>query len=422
MERGELIAGRYELEKRLGRGGMGEVWAGRDRRLRRDVAIKMLVLDDAVHADLPARFEREAVAGAQISHSNVVALYDYGTHEDLWFLVMERVKGATLAEHLHEDSFMEVARALKIAQEICAALIAAHHAQVIHYDIKPHNVMLTPDGTVKVVDFGIAGFIHNAFTLAHSSQLTPAGTPQYGAPEQFLAERGDARSDLYSLGSVLFALLAGRPPFTGHSALAIMRHKLDEDAPSLGMLRPDLPPAVTRLVAELLDRDPDRRPQTAVAVHEQLVRLQTIPSDPDVPTEPDLSADPDASADPTATDVEPCGTILSPTRRLNTHEAPLETSWTGLKPITEYVPTSITERIPVAALLFVLASAIPAASIYLMVTLKQQVAAADDNDPIFGLMAILILGAVFGVPVALISLSKLVETVRNRRRYGRRGR
>ncbi|MFC9399209.1 serine/threonine-protein kinase [Streptomyces sp. NPDC057027] len=409
MERGELIAGRYELEKRLGRGGMGEVWAGRDRVLRRDVAIKMLVLDDAVHADLPARFEREAVAGAQISHANVVALYDRGTHEDLWFLVMERVEGTNLAEHIHEDSFMEVVRALKITQEICAALIAAHRAQVIHYDIKPHNVMLTQDGTVKVVDFGIAGFIQNNFTVAHSSQLTPAGTPQYGAPEQFLTERGDARSDLYSLGSVLFALLAGRPPFTGHNGLAIMRRKLDEDAPSLGTLRPDLPPAVTRLVAELLDRDPDRRPQTAVAVHEQLVRLQSTPTAPNVP------------AVTTATATEPRATIPSPIKRLDTHETPVVMSPTGLKPIARYKGSPIAESIPLIALSFVLASAITTTSIYLLVTraFEQQMAAADDNDPIWGLMTVLILGAVFGVPLTLMSLWKLVENVRDSHRFRR---
>ncbi|MFC9760078.1 protein kinase [Streptomyces sp. NPDC056921] len=114
MERGELVAGRYELLKRLGRGGMGEVWAGRDRVLRRDVAVKMLVLDEAMHADLPRRFEREAVAAAQINHPNVVALYDRGIHEDLWFLVMERVEGTDLGEHIRDGEPMDPARALGI--------------------------------------------------------------------------------------------------------------------------------------------------------------------------------------------------------------------------------------------------------------------------------------------------------------------
>ncbi|MFJ4774526.1 serine/threonine-protein kinase [Streptomyces uncialis] len=179
----------------------------------------------------------------------------------------------------HELSEADLPRAglgrLAIAGEICAALVAAHQAGVVHYDIKPHHVMITPDGAVKVVDFGIAGFLQTALTVASSSQLAPAGTPQYGAPEQFLTERGDARSDLYALGSVLFALLAGRPPFTGHTSFAIMQRKLCEDAPHLGTLRPDLPPALTGLVAELLAREPDRRPRTAEEVHEHLGRIRT---------------------------------------------------------------------------------------------------------------------------------------------------
>ncbi|WP_328946790.1 serine/threonine protein kinase [Streptomyces sp. NBC_00250] len=324
MERGELIAGRYELEKRLGRGGMGEVWAGRDRMLHRDVAVKMLVLDEGVHTDLPRRFEREAVAAAQISHPNVVALHDRGVHEDLWFLVMERVEGANLAEHIRDESSMDVARALQIAQEICAALVAAHQAQVIHYDIKPHNVMLTPDGRVKVVDFGIAGFIQRAFTLAHSSQLAPAGTPEYGAPEQFLTEHGDVRSDLYALGSVLFAMLTGRPPFTGQTGLAIMHQKLAEDAPSLGTHRPELPPAVIQLVTELLQRDPDQRPQTAAAVHEHLGRLRTAL---------DTLGTSDAT---TLTRVPSRITTPPPTQRQPADDGPFEISWTGREPTTDY--------------------------------------------------------------------------------------
>ncbi|MFE5330489.1 protein kinase [Embleya sp. NPDC056575] len=273
MERGELVSGRYELVKRLGRGGMGEVWAGRDRMLHRDVAIKMLLLDRAMHADLPRRFEREAVAAAQINHPNVVALYDRGIHEDLWFLVMERVDGADLAEYIRDGQPLEPDHALAVTREICTALAAAHRAGVVHYDIKPHNVMITPDGAVKVVDFGIAGFVQTAFTLAASSQLAPAGTPQYGAPEQFLTERGDERSDLYALGSVLFALLTGHPPFTGHTGFAIMQRKLTEAAPHLDTLRPGLPPALTDLVAELLEREPEHRPQTAEQVLERLDRL-----------------------------------------------------------------------------------------------------------------------------------------------------
>lgn len=218
MERGTLIAGKYELRERLGRGGMGEVWAGRDRDLHRNVAIKLLVRDDDASPDLLHRFEREAVAAAQINHPNVVSLYDRGVHDGLQFLVMEHIDGTTLAHHMHEQAPMPVARALEITQEICAALVAAHRAKVVHYDIKPSNVMLTADSRIKVVDFGIAGFTHtHTFTVVPTSMLAPVGTALYGAPEQFLDQRGDERSDLYALGSVLFALLTGKPPFNDGS-------------------------------------------------------------------------------------------------------------------------------------------------------------------------------------------------------------
>ncbi|WP_052425199.1 serine/threonine-protein kinase [Streptomyces fulvoviolaceus] len=328
MERGELIAGRYELVKRLGRGGMGDVWAGRDRTLHRDVAIKLLVLDGAAHEDLPRRFEREAVAAAQINHPNVVALHDRGVHEDLLFLVMEKVAGATLTEHIRSDGPMTPSHALAIAEGICAALIAAHQAGVVHYDIKPHNVMLTPGRQVKVVDFGIAGFLQTAFTLAGSSQLTPAGTPEYGAPEQFLTERGDERSDLYALGGVLFAMLTGRPPFTGHHAMAVMRRKLDEDAPRLDSLRPEMPPALAELVAELLERDPARRPESAQQVLERLSHIRagldaTTPSTVlDRPAEPPIPDRPTAPADLT--------------RQLPEHLGPFDVSWTGEEPLSTY--------------------------------------------------------------------------------------
>ncbi|MCG5121577.1 serine/threonine protein kinase [Streptomyces sp. T7(2022)] len=273
MERGKLFADRYELIDRLGRGGMGEVWTARDRVLHREVALKLLDPDGIAQADLPRRFEREAVAAAQIVHPNVAALYDRGVHDDVLFLVMEKVDGQTLTARLQAESPFPLTRAVAIASGICAALEAAHRAQVIHYDIKPHNVILTGDGLVKVIDFGIAGFVQAAFTVARSTQLTPAGTPEFGAPEQFLTERGDERSDLYALGGTLFAMLAGRPPFTGHNSLAVVRRKLDEEAPPLDAFRPGLPPELTALVAELLERDPDRRPQSAQQVQQ---RLQTI--------------------------------------------------------------------------------------------------------------------------------------------------
>lgn len=274
MQRGELFAGRYEILARLGRGGMGEVWSARDRNLRRDVAVKLLYLDDAGADDAARRFEREAVAAAQISHPNVAMVHDRGVQDGVLFLVMERIDGTTLSQVLRDGTALPTGEAVRIAARICDALLAAHKAGVIHYDIKPHNVMITPDGSVKVVDFGIAGFVHSQFTVARTSQLAPAGTPEFGAPEQFLEERGDERSDLYALGGVLFSMLTGRPPFQGQNGIAVMLRKRDEVAPRLDVLNPDMPPELTRLVAELLERDAARRPQTAAEVSARLARIE----------------------------------------------------------------------------------------------------------------------------------------------------
>ncbi|GGJ64590.1 hypothetical protein GCM10010121_089080 [Streptomyces brasiliensis] len=254
---------------------MGEVWTARDRELHRTVAIKLLQPDDNAPPEFLQRFEREAVAAAQINHPHIAALYDRGTHEDIRFLTMEHIEGTSLAKYLHVHGPLPVDRALKIAEEICAALIAAHAANIVHYDIKPSNVVLTRDGTVKVVDFGIAGFIHtHTFTVAPTTLLSPIGTAQYGAPEQFLDHRGDTRSDLYALGSVLFALLTGQPPFGDGSPLSVIRRKLDEEARRVTDLRAEVSAPVADLLADLLQRDPERRPGTAAAVHGRLMNLR----------------------------------------------------------------------------------------------------------------------------------------------------
>ncbi|GGW36021.1 hypothetical protein GCM10010503_09830 [Streptomyces lucensis JCM 4490] len=382
VERGELIAGRYELLKRLGRGGMGEVWAARDRTLHRDVALKSLDLDAAVHPELPQRFEREAVAAAQVNHPNVVALYDRGVHEDLLFLVMEKVEGLTLSEYIHAESPVPLGRALEIAEGICTALVAAHQARVIHYDIKPHNVMLTPDGQVKVVDFGIAGFVQSAFTLARSSQLTPAGTPEYGAPEQFLTERGDERSDLYALGGVLFALLTGQPPFTGHNGLAVMRRKLDEEAPRADALRPGLPPAVADLVAELLHRDPRRRPASARLVRERLRELRAA-----------LGPSEEGTSDLPPTRVQPPRTRRADgTRQPLDRGGPFTVSWTGEEPLSAYADSRKVRR---AAIGLGIALAVGLAGALVPVILKPGETLSD--EPGNGWMAMLVVFGVIGV-------------------------
>lgn len=277
MERGELIADRYRLTKRIARGGMGEVWEAWDDRLHRDVAVKLLAVDDTVPAELLRRFESEARAAARITHPNVVTVHDNGPHgDDALFLVMEKVEGVTLTQHLRTEGPLSPGRALAVAEDVCSALHAAHQAKVIHYDVTPQNVMLTSGGQVKVVDFGIAGFVQATYSasVTGTAEPGPAGTPAYGAPEQFVEGGGDVRSDLYGLGSVLFVMLTGEPPFTGPSPFAVMQRKLNEPAPRLDRVRKGLPAGVVSLVARLLERAPGQRPKSAEEVLAEIRRLR----------------------------------------------------------------------------------------------------------------------------------------------------
>ena len=275
MDSGTILADRYEMLERLGRGGMGEVWAARDRTLRRSVAVKLMLMGEGAPADLAARFEREAVAAAQINHPNVVALFDRGTHADMLFLVMELVDGMPLSTLIDSAGVLTLHRALELAEQICAALEATHRSGVVHFDVKPQNVMVTAEGLAKVVDFGIAGLLQaQQLAVVRTSRLAPAASLEYAAPEQYTAEHGDARSDLYALGGVLFAMLAGHAPFTGHHAWALMAAKMNSDAPRLEQARPGLPLALADLVARLLEREPAQRPRSAQEVRERLARLR----------------------------------------------------------------------------------------------------------------------------------------------------
>ena len=217
----QVLSGRYEIHRKLARGGMAEVYLARDRSLDRPVAVKVLFPEFATDPAFVERFRREAQAAANLSHPNIVGVYDWGTEGGTYFIVMEFVDGQSLAEVMRTAGPLHPRRAAEIAFEVAGALGFAHAKGVVHRDVKPGNVIISSSGVSKVTDFGIARALSSP-----SEDLTQAGsvmgTATYFSPEQAQGFAVDARSDLYSLGVVLFEMVTGRPPFAGDSPVAIV--------------------------------------------------------------------------------------------------------------------------------------------------------------------------------------------------------
>ncbi|MFJ6512669.1 serine/threonine-protein kinase [Streptomyces sp. NPDC091406] len=265
-----MILGRYELTRRLGRGGMGEVWSARDHSLDRQIALKFMLPagGQGTSALLEERFRREARYTARLRHSGVPEIHDVGKLPDgRLYLVMELIAGHTLTELLKEHGSCPVDQALSVAGQIAAVLADAHRAGLVHRDLKPANLMLTPSGQVKVLDFGIAA------ALASSPQeprLTGTGgvvgTPGFISPEQALGKPATDRSDLYALGCVLYEILTGRPPFAAGTPVAVAYQHVYEVPRPVAELRPELSDAFADLVMRLLAKEPEARPSAEETV------------------------------------------------------------------------------------------------------------------------------------------------------------
>jgi serine/threonine protein kinase len=280
MADGGPIAGRYELRTELGRGGFGAVWRSFDRRLSRDVAIKIVSLERLVDPDAAmARFRQEARAVAGLNHPNIVTAHDFGEHEGSAYLVMELITGGSLVDEMARarrpgPPGLGVERVRQIADQVCAGLDVAHRAGLVHRDLKPANIMTNASsGIVKIVDFGIVWMDRESRLTRDGDHL---GTLRYAAPEQLDIGVVDGRADLYSLGCVLYELLAGRSPYRAETpADWLSAHRLAVPTP-LTAIRPDVPDGLANLVHRLLAKSPADRPPTAAAVR---VALAT----PDLP-------------------------------------------------------------------------------------------------------------------------------------------
>jgi len=271
-----LLGGRYQVGELLGYGGMAEVHRGRDLRLGRDVAIKMLRTDLARDQTFQMRFRREAQNAASLNHPAIVAVYDTGeeiapTGETLPFIVMEFVNGHTLKEVLAAEGRLQPRRALEITADICAAIEFSHRHGIIHRDIKPGNVMMTQNAQVKVMDFGIArALASGATTMTQTSAVI--GTAQYLSPEQARGEAVDARSDVYAAGCVLFELLCSHPPFVGDSPVSVAYQHVREDPRAPSEINPDVNPDVDAIVLKALAKNPLNRYQSAQEMRADLLR------------------------------------------------------------------------------------------------------------------------------------------------------
>ncbi|MFD7734491.1 serine/threonine-protein kinase [Kitasatospora phosalacinea] len=311
MAGARVLAERYRLDELIGRGGMGQVWHGWDVTLHRRVAVKLLPEDQPHDSRDAERFLNEARLAAGLTHPGIVTVHDLDREPDgAVYLVMELLTGTDLAVRLRRDGPPPVAVAVDWMLQLCDALDFAHTAKVIHRDLKPANLFLTPNGRLKVLDFGIAKYAES-LTDSHSRVM---GTTAYMPPERFHGRSGDQRGDLYSLGCVLFEFLTGRPPFgTGAPAALMLRH-LTEPARPAGPETPGpVPPELDRLVLDLLAKEPEDRPASAAEVTARLRPLLTAPATPAAPVAP-----PSPVRTPTERDVPRPRTPTAPVTVLDT--------------------------------------------------------------------------------------------------------
>jgi serine/threonine protein kinase len=272
---GELLAGRYQLDRRIGQGGMAEVWVATDIDLDRKVAVKWLRSTLASDPVVTERFRREAIAVARLTHPNIVGVHDVFVHDGRQAVVMQLVDGKSLRQLLDTQKRLGPELTIHIGAAIAGALDEAHRAGFVHRDVKPGNILVTSDGRVLLTDFGIAKGLSPDDDLTSDNVMM--GTAKYLSPEQVRGRRLDGRADLYSLGLVLYECLAGRVPFLGESDADTALARLQRDPTDLGHLRPTLPIGLVNLIHRTLARNPAHRPQTGADLRAALLAVDTSP-------------------------------------------------------------------------------------------------------------------------------------------------
>lgn len=256
---------RYELQEQIGGGGMADVYEAKDLLLNRPVAVKILHDQFKSDTEFIDKFNREAQAAARLSHPNIVNIYDVGVMDDAHYIVMEYVPGRTLKDKIKQEGHLSVAEALTVAKGIASALAHAHANNLVHCDIKPHNILMMPDGSAKVADFGIARAVTES-TMTYTGNVV--GSVHYFSPEQAKGTMITPKSDVYALGVVLYEMLTGSLPFTGETPVSVAMKHLQEEPVPVRQLDPSIPPVVEAIVARAMSKDPAMRPDAAEIVRD----------------------------------------------------------------------------------------------------------------------------------------------------------
>ncbi|WP_455048895.1 Stk1 family PASTA domain-containing Ser/Thr kinase [Mitsuokella sp.] len=260
-----ILDQRYELEELIGGGGMADVYKAKDRLLNRPVAVKILHEQFKQDKEFIDKFQREAQAAARLSHPNIVNIYDVGVADGDHYIVMEYVPGRTLKDRIRQEGHLSVSESLRVAREIAEALAHAHANNLVHCDIKPHNILMMADGHAKVADFGIARAVTES-TMTYSGNVV--GSVHYFSPEQAKGTMITPKSDVYSLGVVLYEMLTGKLPFTGDNPVSIAVKHLQEEPVPVRQIDPSIPPVVEAIVSKAMSKDPAMRPTSAELVQD----------------------------------------------------------------------------------------------------------------------------------------------------------
>lgn len=290
MDEGRLLNNRYQLLERIGTGGMAEVFRARDLMLERTVAIKVLHETYSDDETLQNRFKQEARSAANLSHPNIVTVHDFGFDNGQLFIVMEHIPGRDLKTILRQRGRYTVEEAIPLLVQACAGIGYAHRAGIVHCDVKPHNMIVTADGRLKVTDFGIARALSTIMPDERADVVW--GSPQYFSPEQAVGEAPSPASDVYSLGVVLYEVLTGALPFTAPSSEELARLHLEQPPIPPSEYVPDIPPALEQIILKVLSKEPSARYRTADQLGRVLLRFGT---QREIPSTPALDLTPEAA-------------------------------------------------------------------------------------------------------------------------------